>query len=467
MDRSMILGVVLALTLLCAWAPTHRTTSAQQSRTLTVSQTPGAADFTTIQAAIDAANPGDIAQINDSATYPENLKITKNNLTLRAATDQLPVITGVPGAADNVDLIDVSGTDGVTIRGLKLMGGTDDGITASPGPKATNLTIEGCQFEALNDTGIIVNAGTTATIRNNTFRSLGTGAMKLGNGINVLNGSIVTITENLFEELGVGPDAGGTGISVFSESKVTITKNTFTNSLGPGVVMVTASGTVMNSTFKGGQMNGRFSDGMEIVASSVDIIANWFLDLGRLGIGTFFQESNAARRESTVNIINNLIANSGSASADGSDGLQIVGNSNTRNTYNIINNTIADSTRLGMLYAIESSGSSVKVTNCIFNNSGGSADILPTQAASRRLSDLTVRNCLLDRDSLNLVGRNGNIMGDPRFVNPLDGDYHLGAGSPAIDAGDSMAPGLPATDLDGNPRIVGSAVDIGAYERQQ
>jgi hypothetical protein len=37
-------------------------------------------------------------------------------------------------------------------------------------------------------------------------------------------------------------------------------------------------------------------------------------------------------------------------------------------------------------------------------------------------------------------------------------------GSPAIDAGDSSAPGLPATDQRGLARIVGNAVDIGAYE---
>jgi uncharacterized repeat protein (TIGR01451 family) len=37
-------------------------------------------------------------------------------------------------------------------------------------------------------------------------------------------------------------------------------------------------------------------------------------------------------------------------------------------------------------------------------------------------------------------------------------------GSPAIDAGDSHAPGLPATDQRGFARIVGKAVDIGAYE---
>jgi PKD repeat protein len=55
---------------------------------------------------------------------------------------------------------------------------------------------------------------------------------------------------------------------------------------------------------------------------------------------------------------------------------------------------------------------------------------------------------------------------DPKFVDPPNEDYHLDDGSPCINAGNDGAPGLPLTDKDGNPRKVGSAVDIGAYEYQ-
>jgi hypothetical protein len=64
----------------------------------------------------------------------------------------------------------------------------------------------------------------------------------------------------------------------------------------------------------------------------------------------------------------------------------------------------------------------------------------------------------------------GNISADPKFNNPAGGDFHLQTGSPAIDAGFNAAPGLLATDLDGNPRIqnaTGAAepvVDMGVYE---
>jgi len=77
---------------------------------------------------------------------------------------------------------------------------------------------------------------------------------------------------------------------------------------------------------------------------------------------------------------------------------------------------------------------------------------------------------------------NGCINCDPCFVVPgywdlngtpydpwddfwVDGDYHLLPGSPCVDAGDPNFPeGPDQTDIDGQPRILGGRVDIGADE---
>ena len=59
-------------------------------------------------------------------------------------------------------------------------------------------------------------------------------------------------------------------------------------------------------------------------------------------------------------------------------------------------------------------------------------------------------------------GATGNFTNEPIF---LDFACHLQTNSPCIDAGDSSL-AVGSIDLDGRPRIVGAAVDIGAMEFQ-
>jgi hypothetical protein len=64
-----------------------------------------------------------------------------------------------------------------------------------------------------------------------------------------------------------------------------------------------------------------------------------------------------------------------------------------------------------------------------------------------------------------IVDAGGNQSADPQFVSAASGpaqDLHLSAGSPAIDAGASVASGT--LDLDGISRPQGAQPDLGAYE---
>ncbi|HEY3412759.1 MAG TPA: DUF1565 domain-containing protein [Armatimonadota bacterium] len=56
----------------------------------------------------------------------------------------------------------------------------------------------------------------------------------------------------------------------------------------------------------------------------------------------------------------------------------------------------------------------------------------------------------------------GNINVDPQFIGGLN--YRLQTTSPCVNKGNANAQNLPATDLDGAPRILGPAPDMGAYE---
>ncbi|MBN1346305.1 MAG: right-handed parallel beta-helix repeat-containing protein [Phycisphaerae bacterium] len=72
-------------------------------------------------------------------------------------------------------------------------------------------------------------------------------------------------------------------------------------------------------------------------------------------------------------------------------------------------------------------------------------------------------------------GGPGNIDADPQFVDPdgpdddpatwQDNDYHLSAASPCVDAGDPNGDHAGLTDLDGESRLIGQIVDMGADER--
>ena len=59
----------------------------------------------------------------------------------------------------------------------------------------------------------------------------------------------------------------------------------------------------------------------------------------------------------------------------------------------------------------------------------------------------------------------GNFTAPPLFVDPVNGDWHLQSNSPCINGGNNVFVST-TNDLDGNPRIIGPTVDIGAYEYQ-
>lgn len=128
--------------------------------------------------------------------------------------------------------------------------------------------------------------------------------------------------------------------------------------------------------------------------------------------------------------------------------------------------------------------SSPKVINCTFNNNSAES---AGGALCNNNGYPTLVNCILwgnsapDNQEIHNIGSStpvvsfSNISGgykgtsnidvDPLFA---DGELRLSKGSPCIDAGDNNAvPDDISSDHDGNPRILNSIVDLGAYEFKQ
>ena len=81
----------------------------------------------------------------------------------------------------------------------------------------------------------------------------------------------------------------------------------------------------------------------------------------------------------------------------------------------------------------------------------------------------TAYNCIVHGNTGDISGETETFvncfMEDPAFADAEHGDYRLRMGSPCINAG-SNTYALAGFDLDGNPRIARTTVDIGCYEYQ-
>ena len=62
------------------------------------------------------------------------------------------------------------------------------------------------------------------------------------------------------------------------------------------------------------------------------------------------------------------------------------------------------------------------------------------------------------------AGVQGNITGNPLFMDAPNGDYHVDSESPCINAGTNLTWMATSTDLDGVDRVQSGTVDMGAYE---
>ena len=307
----------------------------------------------------------------------------------------------------------------------------------------------------------------------------------------------------------VGTQGGGSNTRI---SGITIARNTFTN-YGDDAVGVletdagaTADGvTILNNTFEGDEIpielglanNATSITGTRIIGNT---ITGNGINSGGISLDTVALNGTIDQTLIEDNVFSGLLGavglNAGPGSAYGSPP---AGNviSNTQ----IINNVIHANTAGGAGIGLEGgratssppnriSGVTIENDTLVDDQPGSLYDSIPngSGASGNQVTDVSVINSILYEPSGNhpiyvssgppvvnqppnvvmnslisgpdWAGSNGNINGDPLFVDEPNGDYHLTAASPAINAGTTI--GAPLDDFDGALRD--NPPDIGAFE---
>jgi len=119
----------------------------------------------------------------------------------------------------------------------------------------------------------------------------------------------------------------------------------------------------------------------------------------------------------------------------------------------LINNTFTKNTGLNGNTISFYQANSSSIQNCIIYGNGSTTPLTLSSSPGAAV------NSIIEG------GQQGGINSNPMFVSSVANNFTLQVGSPAIDTGNnSLLPSAVTTDLDGNIRIINTAIDMGAYE---
>ncbi|MGD2145660.1 MAG: right-handed parallel beta-helix repeat-containing protein, partial [Anaerolineae bacterium] len=222
---------------------------------------------------------------------------------------------------------------------------------------------------------------------------------------------------------------------------------------GGGLYMIRSTATIVDNVFHGNDAGstgygGAFYGQISEATFSRNVVLSSTAQYGALfpeGISPF-------------TVTNNIIAQN-------EGGIFVRGNPTFGVDAIVVNNTFAYNDDYGVYVGVRSGSDSaiVMTNNIIVSHSVG------IHVEDEPTNGVTATHTLfygngLDTDGANIASTNEITGSDPLFTEGAGTIYVLQPGSPAIDAG-TLVPWL-TTDIDGAPRPIGDAYDIGAYETE-
>ncbi|HEY74696.1 MAG TPA: DUF1565 domain-containing protein [Thermoflexia bacterium] len=431
----------------------------------------------TIQRAVSQANAGDEIRVAQGV-YTDlhviggitSVVRVDRDLTIRGGyttTDwsvahplTQPTIIDAQGQGRGVVIIqDIS----TTLEGLRITNGAafrGAGVQASAGAQ---VTISGCwvynnRAERYSG-GIHVYSG-SLTLTNSYIYSNTAGWD--GGGVNVSYSRGRLVGNSIYSNTAVLYNAGGVYLN-YASHVILEDNHVYSNTasyFGGGVYLWTSNDVTMTGNYIHGNAAGHSGGGVYLTHSGdVSLAGNHvYSNTAQGGGGVYVNQS------SDVTMTNNLVVENRLTSPSGwGTALSLYGSS-----VRLLHGTIAHNTGgLGGGIAVENN-STLWVTNTILVShtvgitvaAGSTATLEATLWGSGAWANIA------DTGGDGTIVRTRDIRGDPDFVDPDGGDYHIGDFSAAAGAG--VDAGV-TTDIDGDPRPIpaGTPPDLGADEIHQ
>jgi len=297
---------------------------------------------------------------------------------------------------------------------------------------------------ALHDGGGIYLASSDTTLTSNTVSANTAGTY--GGGILSYSGNTILNSNSIISN---SSNSEGGGLCMFGNANATISDNSITfNTAGSGGGVYLDGNAKVNGNIISNNKATLIGGGL-LLWSAVALDSNIIIsNTANSGGGLYLWGSNAI-------FTNNVVANN-QANATGS-GIYIRGSSPKLLHTTVAHNTGGDGS------GIYIDGGNVALTNTILvSHTVGIALATGTAILETTLWGNGPWANQRDWDGAGtLITGPHNYWGDPAFIDPINGNYHIGPGSAAIDTG--VDAGV-YDDIDGDIRPLYSGYDIGADE---